>query len=122
MTSEDMGIHRARLLDLRARLQGEMTQMADAALNGHRSDTSNAPTHTADLGSDSFEQEMTLNLMGNEKEVLDQIDEALKRLEAGSFGLCEACGIEIPAARLEAIPYAAQCVRCASRRERNRDL
>jgi DnaK suppressor protein len=74
----------------------------------------------ADIGSDAFEQELTLNLMGNEEGVLEQIDAALKRIEDGSYGRCEECGHNIAKARLDAIPYAALCVRCASREETGR--
>ena len=56
--------------------------------------------------------------MGSEEETLEQIEAALARIEAGSYGRCEKCGEEIPAVRLEAIPYATFCVHCASRQER----
>jgi DnaK suppressor protein len=91
--------------------------MADAALKQIPTETSRMPTHMADLGSDNFDQELMLNLLGSEKDVLDQIDAALERIQDGSYGQCEACGKAIPKARLEAIPYAALCVRCASQRE-----
>jgi DnaK suppressor protein len=56
-------------------------------------------------------------LLGNEKEVLEQIDAALERIVDGSYGRCEACGKSIPKARPDAIPYAALCVKCASQQE-----
>ena len=58
-----------------------------------------------------------LSLLGSEKDALDQIDGALKRIEDGSYGQCEECGTKIPKPRLEAIPYAALCVQCASQQE-----
>ena len=111
-------LHRDRLLALRARLVGDMNQMADAALNKDNVQVHRMPTDMADVGTEAFEQELTLNLLGNEKGVFEQIEAALKRIENGSFGRCEGCGKEIPKARLEAIPYAALCVRCASKQER----
>jgi DnaK suppressor protein len=75
------------------------------------------PTSMAELGSDNSDQELTLSLLGSEKDALDQIDGALKRIEDGSFGRCEECDMEIPKSRLDAIPYAARCVRCASQEE-----
>jgi DnaK suppressor protein len=117
MAKIDFAAHRERLLSLRARMHGEMNQMVDGALN--ESNKSNStPTDLAELGSDNFAQELTLSLMGNEKEVLEQIAAALERLREGTFGVCEECGKEIPEARLEAIPYAAFCVRCTSRQEK----
>ena len=108
----NLDVYRSRLLDLRARLRGEMGRMADAALSQGRSETSSLPIHLADLGSDNFEQELTLSLVGSEKEVLDKIEFALERIADGSYGKCEDCGKKIPESRLEAIPYTAVCVQC----------
>jgi DnaK suppressor protein len=112
-----MTAHRDTLLALRARLTGDMGQMADAALSKPTSAAS-IPSDLADVGTDAYEQALTLSLLGNGKDVLEQIDAALERTEDGSYGRCEECGKVIPAARLEAIPYAALCVKCASREEK----
>jgi DnaK suppressor protein len=116
----NLDIYRSRLLDLRSRLRGEMGRMADAALGQGRSETSSLPIHLADLGSDNFEQELTLSLVGSEKEALDKIEVALERIAEGSYGKCEECGKKIPESRLEAIPYTAVCVQCASIQEQQR--
>jgi DnaK suppressor protein len=94
-----------------------MTQMEDNALNKEHATTTSMPNHMAELGSGNFDREFTLSLLGSEKDALDQIDGALKRIEDGSYGKCEECGVRIPESRLKAIPYAAQCVRCASQQE-----
>ena len=85
-----------KLLGLRARLVGDMNQMADAARNKDRVQTVRMPTDMAEVGTEAFEQELTLNLLGNEKGVLEQIEAALKRIEDGSFGRCEECGAGFP--------------------------
>ncbi len=113
-------VYRTRLLDLRSRLRGEMGRMADAALSQSRSETSSLPIHLADLGSDNFEQELTLSLVGSEKEALDKIEFALDRIAEGSYGKCEECGKKIPESRLDAIPYTAVCVQCAAIQEQQR--
>jgi len=115
MTNTDL--HRERLLALRARLQGVVTQMADNALNKDRSNTTRMPTDMAEVGSENFDQELTLSLLGSERNALDQIEAAIKRIDDGSYGQCEGCGGKIPKTRLEAIPYTALCVRCASQQE-----
>jgi len=117
MTNSDFTLHRKRLLALRARLRGITTQMEDNALNKDQTKTTSMPTSMAELGSDNFDQELTLSLAGSEKAALGQIDAALKRIEDGGYGLCEKCGKQIPEPRLQAIPYAALCVRCASKEE-----
>ena len=106
--------HRNSLLALRARLRGDMTQMEDVALNKDFSKPADTPTDDAELGSDSFGKDLTLNLLRSERSVFDQIEAALERIEDGRYGRCEECRAKIPEARLDAIPFAALCVKCAS--------
>jgi len=79
--------------------------------------TTGIPTDLEELGSDSADQELTLSLLGSERNVLNQIEAAIKRIEDGSYGRCEKCGGKIPKSRLDAIPYAVQCISCASQWE-----
>ncbi len=116
MTKPDFATHRQRLLTLRARLRGDMTQMEDNALSKDETAT-RMPEDMAELGSGNFDQELTLSLVGSEKAALDEIDRALERIKNGNFGQCEECGTMIPKPRLVAIPYASLCVQCASRQE-----
>ena len=116
MVTRDFTHHLERLLAMRARLRGVMTKMTDNVLNNSHSRTS-MPIHMAELGSSNFDQEFTLSLLGSEKNALDQIEAAIKRVEDGMYGRCETCGMKIRKPRLEAIPYAAQCVQCAAELE-----
>ena len=117
MKKGEAKVYKQQLLSLRARLRGDVTQLAEAALkgNGEAGDLSRMPIHMADIGSDNFEQEFTLSLMENDEGTLGSIEHALERIEEGSYGCCEECGGKIPKLRLEAIPYAAHCVKCASK-------
>jgi DnaK suppressor protein len=117
MTNTDLAYHRERLLALRVRLQSDTTQMEDNALNKDHSRTTSMPNDIAELGSGNFDQEFTLSLLASENNALGQIDAAIERIKGGSYGRCETCGQQIPKTRLDAIPYAAQCVQCASDRE-----
>ena len=123
MKKPDVKVYRGRLLVLRARLRGDVNQLADAALKKSRSeangDLSSMPIHMADIGSDNFEQEFTLSLMETEGGTLEKIEGALERIEDGTYGQCEECGGKIPKKRLDAIPYAAMCVKCASQFEQD---
>ena len=122
MNKADVKIYRGRLLALRMRLRGDVNQMADATLKKSRSeangDLSSMPIHMADIGSDNFEQEFTLSLMQSEEGTLGQIESSLERIEDGTYGRCEECGVKIPKTRLNAVPYAALCVKCAEQQER----
>jgi DnaK suppressor protein len=123
MKKTETKVYKDRLVALRARLRGDVTQMAEAALKKSRTeangDLSSMPIHMADIGTDNFEQEFTLSLMENEETALSQIESALERIEDGTYGACEECGAKIPKARLEAIPYTAVCVKCASHMEKS---
>lgn len=121
MNKPELQVYKDQLLALRARLRGDVNKMADAALRKSRSeangDLSSMPIHMADIGSDNFEQEFTLSLMENDGGTLSRIEASLERIDEGSYGLCEECGLKIPKSRLNAIPYATLCVRCAEQQE-----
>lgn len=68
------------------------------------------------------ERELELILDDRESAELDQIAEALQRIEAGTYGQCVDCGCDIPPARLHAAPEAARCLACQSRQEKSRQL
>jgi RNA polymerase-binding protein DksA len=111
--------YRERLRDLKTRLRGDLDSLAAEALRktgGEASgNLSNAPVHLADLGTDSFEQEMSMTLLENNQQLRDEIDAALKRIDEGTFGRCEECGKDIAAGRLQALSYARYCIDCSRR-------
>ncbi len=117
---DELASYREMLQGLRSRLRGDLEQMTDEALRNGPEGTgnlSNLPLHMADLGTDAFDQEFTLGLIENEQATLDQIIEALGRLEKGTFGHCQECGGPIAKPRLQALPYAAHCIECARKME-----
>jgi DnaK suppressor protein len=118
MKKADMKVYKQRLVDLRARLRGDVTSLAEAAL-GEGTEASSMPIHMAELGSENFEQEFTLSLMASEEDTLELIELALQRIEAGTFGQCLDCEGAIPKTRLNALPYTPMCVKCASNRDQN---
>jgi DnaK suppressor protein len=121
MKSAETKAFKATLQAMRARLRGDVTTMADAALRKTRSessgDLSSMPIHMADIGSDAYEQEFTLTLMATEEDTLDLVEQALERIRTRRFGTCEECGGVIAKKRLEAIPFAPTCIRCAEKLE-----
>jgi len=82
-------------------------------------DLSGYSFHMADVASDNFEREMSLGLAANEREMLYQIDNALKRLHEKDFGKCESCGKEISIKRLLALPYATLCIKCQEKEDKS---
>ena len=95
---------RTRQLALAARLRQEE---ADPVESG---ELSTADQHPAELGSETFERELELTTLTIVEGELKEIDDALRRLDHGSYGICEECGKPIDEARLEAVPWARYCV------------
>ncbi len=113
---------KALLLTLQERLRGDVQHLADGALRrGDGDGDSKSPTHIAELGTDNYEQDFSLRFVENEQEILDEISLALKKIDTGTFGLCEKCLEQgkppaksvIVKERLKAIPYVRHCIHCA---------
>jgi DnaK suppressor protein len=107
---KDLESYRTLLTQLRREMSGDISDLeADAfSTDGDRLSVDNP----ADIGSESFSQEFSLELLQRDEATLAEIDEALERVRVGTFGLCEACEKLIPKARLNAVPYARFCVEC----------
>lgn len=121
LKTEELASYRRVLHSLRARLRGDLDRMTDEALRrestGGSGSLSSVPLHMADLGTENYDQEFTLGLIENEQGTLEMINEALDRVERGTFGQCGECGEPIAKSRLQAIPYARHCIRCARKLE-----
>ena len=76
--------------------------------------------HMADVATDMYDREFNLGLASNEREVLNKIGVALKKIGDKSFGLCQDCKKPIAAARLNAIPYVETCLKCQEKLEAQR--
>lgn len=124
LKAKDLDQFKAILLDLQSRMRGDVSALTDGAL-GNELD-SKSPTHMAELGTETYEQDFSLRMMEGDQEVLDEIRAALKRIEEGTYGLCEGCREEgksdskaaIPKMRLKIIPQARFCVACAEKVQR----
>ncbi len=121
MNRDELKVYKDRLLALRARMTGDVNQLRENSLKKSLAEANgnlpSMPIHMADIGSDNYEQEFSLSLMENEGAALDKIQASLDRINEGTYGACEECGSRIPKTRLNAIPYATLCVKCASQQE-----
>ncbi|MFQ5805425.1 MAG: TraR/DksA family transcriptional regulator [Phycisphaerae bacterium] len=113
LRKKDLAQFRELLLAKRAELIGDVSTLQSQALSKNRRDASgdlsSMPIHMADLGTDNYEKEFTLGLIEGERALLREIDEALARIGAGTYGICEATGKPIGKARLKARPWAKFC-------------
>ena len=112
---------RHRLLELKDSLVDSMNGMAEDTLRARAegSEASAFGMHQADAGSDAYDRDFALSLLSKEQDALFEIDEALKRLDNGTYGTCEASGKPIPQARLEALPFARFTIECQAEYERD---
>ena len=101
-------------------LSSRVTEIADKALQSDSGELSKVPLHLADAGTDNFDQEFSLLLAETGSQSLPLIEAAIARIAEGTYGICEECGINIPRTRLNAVPFAHLCVKCASELEQNR--
>jgi len=105
LSKSDLEAYRKLLLEKRKEILGDVSSMQNEAFKAD-SNLSNMPIHMADVGTDNFEQEFTLGLMDHERQILREIQEALARIDEGSFGVCLGTGKSIPKVRLDAVPWA----------------
>jgi len=109
-----------KLLHLRDAMVDSMAGVAQDTLRSRAegSEASAFGMHQADAGSDAYDRDFALSLLSQEQDALYEIDQALKRIELGTYGVCEMSGKPIPHARLEAIPFARFTVECQSQLEK----
>jgi len=122
LSKDDLARYKRLLLDLRDHLIDGVNFLASDNLKRSNRDASGELSgyslHMADAGTDNFDREFALSLVSNEQDALYEIEEALKRLESGAYGVCERCEKAIHKDRLNAVPFARMCVQCQSLTER----
>jgi len=113
---------RQRLMALRDSILDSMAGVAKDTLRSRPegSEASAFGMHQADAGSDAYDKDFALSLLSQEQDALYEIEEAIKRVDAGTYGTCEMSGKQIPHPRLEALPFARFTVQCQSDLEKNR--
>ena len=102
------------LMELRERLVAQMTGLAKESAE----EMDSYSLHMADSGTDNFDRDFALSLLSSDQDAIYEIDEALKRIQKGSYGTCELTGKQIPKARLEAIPWTRFTVEAQAQLER----
>jgi RNA polymerase-binding protein DksA len=115
VTAKEVREFKEVLLTLRERVAGEFSTLSRDNLEANQRDAS-----LSDQGTDTFDREMELNMLGGEQEVLFEIDAALRRIEKGTYGICELTGQPINIERLQALPYVRYTVRAQSELEKGR--
>ncbi len=123
LKTQDFDHYRTLLQKVEARIRGDYEHLTDEALENFSD--SRSPQHLAELGTDAYEREFSLRFAESDQHLLDEISDALSRIDDGTYGQCQTClatgkppsRAVIPKRRLKEIPYARNCVACERERE-----
>src|SRR5947208_15385039 len=121
LTASEIADLRGRLLNERAELDEQLTTIEDTSFATTQSDMSGdvgVDDESADAGTATFEREKELSIEQNVRDLIQKIDRALKRIDDGTYGICEVCGKPIEKARIKALPYVDLCIKDAQARSR----
>jgi RNA polymerase-binding transcription factor DksA len=121
LTKKEVDDLRGRLLDERIELQDQLTTIEDTSFAMTQSDLSGdvgLDDESADAGTATFEREKDLSIEQNVRDLLQKVDRALKRIDDGTYGICDRCGKPIEKARVKALPYVDLCIKDAQARSR----
>jgi len=117
-TSDEVGEARTLLFEEAGRLRTEIVASEESLQGLMRDSGDGAGDDQADTGTKNITREHEMALAANAREMLEQTERALERLDAGTYGLCESCGKPIGKARMQAFPRATLCVECKQKQER----
>ena len=119
---KELSVFKKVILKIKEEVVGDIKHISDDTLKKSQKDAagdiSGYTYHMADVATDAYDREFSLGLASNEQKALYELDDALKRIEEGTFGICEECKSIMTKTRLKAVPYARLCVKCQAKRER----
>jgi DnaK suppressor protein len=121
LTKKELDELRERLLAERVELEEQLATLEENTFAASQSDMSGEVAfddETADAGTATFERERDLSIENNVRDLLAKIDRAVRRMDAGTYGLCDRCGKPIEKARIKALPYVDLCIKDAQAQSR----
>ena len=108
--------NKARILEELIKIKGESLKKSFKDASG---DLSGYTFHMADMATDLYDREFSLELAEGERERLFALDDAIKRIDEGTYGKCDMCGVMISRQRLKVVPQAKYCIKCQEKEERS---
>jgi RNA polymerase-binding protein DksA len=122
MNKKEKEYFKKLILKQKEQILEEIKRISDDTLRKSQKDASGDISgytfHMADVATDTYDREFSLGIATNEHKIIYELNEALKKLEEGTYGICEECNNPIPKTRLKAIPYARLCIKCQQAKER----
>ena len=124
MNKKELHHYKILLLKKKEELLIELGYLEESSMSSttkdQSGDLSSYSFHMADQGSDTMEREMAFTFASREGRYLHHLNEALNRIEKGTYGKCRSCGNGIKKQRLEAVPHATQCIKCKNSEEKKK--
>lgn len=120
MRSRDLAKFRKKITEEKERITASIKKHQEALDHRGNVDGMSHSNHMADQGTDEFRQEQMIGLMQSEGRYLYRLEDALNRIEDGSYGTCELCQGPINIERLDALPYTRMCIECAEKEDAKR--
>lgn len=121
LTKKELEYYRELILKMKEKILDEIKHISEDTLKKSQKDAagdiSGYTYHMADVASDTYDREFSLSLASNERESLYELDDAIKRIDEGTFGICEECKSSIAKTRLKAVPHARLCLKCQEKKE-----
>ena len=125
-SKKDLDAYREKLLNLKDDFLKQMKEISEDTLMKTQKDMSGDISgyglHIADVASDNYERDFNLGLVSNERKIVMDIDEALKRIDENIYGVCQKCVKPVVKTRLKAIPYAKYCKKCQEKIESEKNI
>lgn len=122
LTKKELAEFKQKILKIKENLLEGIQHISEDTLKKSQKDASGDISgytyHMADVATDSYDREFSLGLASNESNLLYELDDAMKKIEEGIFGVCEECKSGIAKTRLNAVPYARRCVKCQEKKEK----
>ena len=120
LPKKELDLYKKMLLRLRSKIAEDLQQIEGDSLSGNQPNNSGELSDVADMATDNYDRELSIGLASNEQQLLNDIDVALKRIEEGTYGVCEIYGTAIPKKRLLAMPYTRLSMKAQEEEEKSK--
>ncbi len=122
LNKKDLEIFKNLLIKIKDTILDDIKHISDDTLKKSQKeasgDISGYTYHMADVATDTYDREFSLGLASNDRQFVYELEDALKKIDDGSYGMCEDCKASISKIRLKAVPYARLCVQCQEKKEK----
>ena len=120
LPKKELEIYKKLLLQIRGKIAGDLEHIEGDSLSANQPSNTGELSDVSDMATDNYDRELNIGLASNEQQILNDIDVALKRIEEGTYGICEIYGTEIPKKRLLAMPYTRLSMKAQEEEEKNK--